>query len=129
MIVADCSAVVDALTGLTGTAELRSRLSGEPICAPSLIDHEFVSALRGLTRNGSLSIARAHDAMTDFDALPLARWDSVDAFRRRAFDLRDNLSAHDAAYVVLAQSLQCPLITRDQRLYRAAVELVDVCVL
>jgi len=38
----------------------------------------------------------------------------------RAFMLSDKLSAYDAAYVVLAESLECPLITRDARLARAA---------
>jgi predicted nucleic acid-binding protein len=129
MIVADCSVVVDVLTVPEGTAELRELLSAEPISVPALIDYEFVSALKGLTRSGSLSIARAQDAFTDFDDLTMTRWDAVDVFRRRAFDLHDKMSAYDAAYVVLARSLECPLVTRDRRLHKAACELVEVRVL
>jgi predicted nucleic acid-binding protein len=40
--------------------------------------------------------------------------------RRRALDLRDSLTAYDAAYVVLAEALDCPLLTRDARLARAS---------
>lgn len=54
--------------------------------------------------------------MADFDDLPLQRWPSADALRRRAFQLRDNISAYDAAYVALAEVLACELLTADQRL-------------
>ena len=47
----------------------------------------------------------------------------------RIWDLRHNLTAYDAAYVALAEALDAPLLTRDQRLAAAAghharVELV-----
>jgi predicted nucleic acid-binding protein len=41
-----------------------------------------------------------------------------DAFALR--ELRDNLSAYDAAYVALAESLGATLITRDRRVASAA---------
>ena len=94
--------------------------------APSLLDYEVVSALRGLTRGGHLGIPRAQDAFTDFDALPITRWSSAPALRRRAFSLRDHLSAYDAAYIALAEALQCPLLTRDTRLARAYGHDVEV---
>jgi predicted nucleic acid-binding protein len=37
----------------------------------------------------------------------------------RIWELRQNLSAYDAAYVALAEKLQAPLITRDQRIAAA----------
>jgi predicted nucleic acid-binding protein len=47
----------------------------------------------------------------------------------RIWDLRNNLTAYDAAYVALAEALDAPLLTRDRRLaaaagHRAQVELV-----
>ncbi len=115
----DCAAVIDALTAVDGTDALRSHLAAEELHAPSLVDFEVVSALRGLTLGGHLSVARAKDLLTDFDDLPLQRWPSADALRRRAFQLRDNVSAYDAAYVTLAEALGCPLVTRDGRLVRS----------
>jgi predicted nucleic acid-binding protein len=47
----------------------------------------------------------------------------------RIWDLRNNLTAYDAAYVALAEALDMPLLTRDRRLasapgHRAQIELV-----
>jgi len=41
-------------------------------------------------------------------------------FVDRIWSLRANLTAYDAAYVALAESLPAPLITRDTRLAKAA---------
>jgi predicted nucleic acid-binding protein len=116
VIVVDSAVVVDALTALKGTEDLRAHLTGEDLHAPTLLDYEVISAVRGLTLRGDLSVARAEDLLSDFDDLPVQRWPSADALRRRAFQLRENLSAYDAAYVALAEALECPLLTRDRRL-------------
>jgi predicted nucleic acid-binding protein len=119
VIVVDCAAVVDVLTAVAGTDPLRSRLAVQHLHAPALIDYEFVSALRGLVRRGSLSAGRAAEVLADFDELRLERWPAGAALRRRALSLRENVSAYDAAYVALAEALDCPLVTRDARLARA----------
>jgi predicted nucleic acid-binding protein len=46
----------------------------------------------------------------------------------RIWELKENLTAYDAAYVALAEALDAPLVTMDERLarapgIRAAVEL------
>lgn len=120
------AAVVDALTAVEGTDDLRAFLAPEDLCAPALLDFEVVSALRGLTLGGHLVATRAEDALTDFDDLEIQRWPSGDGLRRRAFQLRDNVSAHDAAYVVLAEALDCSLLTRDERLARSSGHLVPI---
>ncbi len=84
-----------------------------------LLDFEVVSALRGLTLGDRLSVARAEDVLTDYADLPVHRWAGAHAFRQRAFQLRTNVSAYDAAYIALAEALGCPLITRDGRLARS----------
>ncbi|MFC6704729.1 type II toxin-antitoxin system VapC family toxin [Flexivirga alba] len=116
----DSAAVVDALTAVAGSDALRARLATDELHAPSLIDFEVVSALRGLTLGGHLSVTRAEDLLTDFDDLPVQRWPFAHALRRRAFHLRNNVSADDAAYVALAEALDCPLVTRDGRLARSS---------
>lgn len=128
MIVVDAAAVVDVLTGLNGCEPLRDCLVGQELHAPALLDFEFVSALRGLTLGGHLSAARAGDALTDFEALAIHRWHAGDALRRRAFNLRENLTAYDAAYVALAEALECELVTRDARLARSSGHSVPITV-
>lgn len=51
---------------MVGTDHLRARLAAEELHAPSLLDYEIVSALRGLTLAGHLSAARAQDLLGDF---------------------------------------------------------------
>lgn len=128
MIVVDASAVVDALSGLAGCEDLHALLVAQDLHAPTLLDYEVVSALRGMVLRQELSAARAEDLLTDFEALPVERWEAGDGLRRRAFSLRANLSAYDAAYVALAESLGCDLVTRDARITRAAGHDVRVVV-
>lgn len=125
MIVVDASVIADALTqhDLIG---LRRRLAHEVLHAPDLIDHEVLSALRGLALGRHLSPARAQDALTDYDDLTLRRHPSTARMRARVWLLRDNLTSYDAAYVVLAQEIGCSLWTRDARLAASARRHVDV---
>jgi predicted nucleic acid-binding protein len=86
-------------------------------------------AVRGLVLGSHLTPARAEDALTDFDDLAIERWPSSDGLRRRAFQLRHNVSAYDAAYIALAEALDCPMLTRDQRLRTSASHHVRIEVL
>lgn len=128
MIVVDSAAVVDALTGVDNTDDLRKTLAAEELHAPALLDFAVVSALRGLTLAGHLSPPRAHDLLTDYDDLPLRLWPFANGLRRRAFQLRNNVSAYDAAYVALAETLDCPLVTRDARLARSSGHTAQIIV-
>jgi predicted nucleic acid-binding protein len=75
-------------------------------------------ALRRLVRIGALSPARAWDALENLRSLRLARFPHHDCLRR-IWELRDNLTAYDAIYVALAESLRATLVTCDQRLAAA----------
>ena len=44
---------------------------------------------------------------------------NVFAMFDRIWELRDNVTAYDAAYVALAEAIECPLVTADTRLSRA----------
>jgi len=94
-----------------------------------LIDFEMVSAVRGMTLGGHLSAGRAEEVLIDFDDLPLHRWRAEAALRQRAFSLRNNLSAYDAAYVALAEALECPLVTTDASLSRSLGHQADILML
>ena len=97
----------------------RARLRGETLAAPELVDLEVASVLRRQNRAGMLDNRRAELAMTDLAALPMHRAAHL-ALLPRCWELRDNLTTYDAAYVALAEALDATLLTGDRRLAHAA---------
>jgi predicted nucleic acid-binding protein len=112
VIVVDASAAVAALLN-AGPA--RRALAGEQLHAPHLIDSEVANALR---RARTLEAELAWAALDTWRRLAVTRY-PAHAMLDRIWALRDNLSAYDATYVALAESLDCPLLTADARLARA----------
>jgi len=86
--------------------------------APELVDVETVSSLRKRWLVGDITDDRFASALEDLEALELARFPAL-PLMRRAYELRANVTAYDAAYVALAEVLRCPLLTADARLARA----------
>ena len=86
--------------------------------APSHVDAEVLNALRGLVRSDQVPARRAAEAVQDLFDAPLDRIETRGLIPR-IWAWRDNLSAYDAAYVALAEVLECPLITADSRLSSA----------
>ncbi len=119
MIVVDASIVASAL-GDDGSDGERARrhLAGERLIAPELIDLEVASVWRRAARAGRLGGKRARQALADLAALPLDRAPHQ-PLMNRIWELRDNLTPYDAAYVALAEALETLLLTADQRLAQA----------
>ncbi len=116
-MVLDASAVVEWLLGSERGDAVVAHLLDDPddsFFAPDLLDVEVVQAFRRLARSGAVSDARATGAMDLLQALPVERR-SAAILVPRIWTLRDNLSAYDAAYVALAEALDCPLLTCDAR--------------
>jgi predicted nucleic acid-binding protein len=65
------------------------------------------------------SARRARLALDDLAALP-ARRAPHRPLLPRCWELRDNLTVYDAAYVALAEALKATLLTGDRRLARAS---------
>lgn len=117
--------VVDASTVVTGLADdgpdgdrVRTRLRGERLIAPHVIDLEVTSAWRRLVTAGRLDDRRARLALVDLRALRLQRAPHGPLLDR-CWELRDNLTTYDAAYVALAEHLEVVLLTADSRLASA----------
>jgi predicted nucleic acid-binding protein len=119
VVVVDASVVASALTNEEELGDrLRERLERERLVAPALVDLEVVSAWRGQVRAGRLSAGRAEVAFSDLAALRLERTLHAPLVGR-IWELRDNLTAYDASYVALAETLETILLTGDERLARA----------
>jgi predicted nucleic acid-binding protein len=129
MIVLDTSAAVDWLLRSPAGERIEQRIyaHAETLHTVHLLDLEFVQVLRRLVRQGTIDDRRAQEAIEDLSALRIARYAPV-LLLKRIWQLRQNLSAYDAAYVALAEQLGACLITRDHRLagasgHRAAIEV------
>ncbi|EIC21943.1 type II toxin-antitoxin system VapC family toxin [Thiorhodovibrio frisius] len=126
MIVVDASAVIDVLLQTPDSLALTNRLldAGALNCAPQLIDIEIVSVMRRLVHRREIPEARASAALADFEQLPLERYPHqlllprIWAYRR--------LTAYDAAYLALADALDCRVITRDKHFAASAPERIEL---
>jgi predicted nucleic acid-binding protein len=115
VIVVDASVVVGALLD-SGPA--RAWLTDDQVHAPALIDLEVADALRKRVRLGQLSASNGWRFLETYRWMAVTRH-YVFAMFDRIWELRDNLTAYDAAYVALAEAIDCPLVTGDARLSRA----------
>jgi predicted nucleic acid-binding protein len=127
VIVLDASAAVDWLLQAAAAQRIESRIFSRhhSLHAPELLDLEVAQVLRRLVREGALSASRAEAAIEDLLDLRIMRYPHF-VLLPRIWQLRHNLSAYDAAYVVLAEKLGATLLTRDARLASAAGQSATV---
>jgi predicted nucleic acid-binding protein len=130
MIVVDASALLEALLRTPAAQMVEKRLfeARQTLHAPHLLDIEVAQVIRRYAAKGEIDSERGRAALADLADFPLRRYPH-DFLLPRVWDLRNNLTACDAVYVALAEALDAPLLTRDQRVAAAAghharVELV-----
>ena len=121
MIVIDASVLANVV-GDDGSDGQRARLefrNAGDVAAPDLADVETVAVLRKRWIAGTVSDQRFAAAVEDLEQLEIERYPAL-RFMRRAYELRANVTVYDAAYVALAETLDCELLTADQRLANAS---------
>ena len=74
-----------------------------------------MGALRGLVRGGKFDGTAAAELVADLLVLPVERW-HMSPLLPRMWELRDNLTPYDAAYVALAELTGAVLVTGDERI-------------
>ncbi len=129
--VLDASVVVELVLGTRIGARIRERLHDPRISlhGPELLDLEVLNVLRRYVRAGTVAADRAEAGVRRLEELDLQRH-RHGPMLPRIWSWRANLTAYDAAYVALAEVVDCPLLTTDARLSKAPglpvpVELFD----
>jgi predicted nucleic acid-binding protein len=119
MIAVDANAIVAMLVD---GAELGSASRGlyaeHDLAAPDLLGYEVTSVLRKLCLLGAVTARVAEQALGELSLIRLSSVPHGD-IAQRMWELRDNLSAYDAAYVSVAELFDVPLLTFDNRIRRA----------
>ncbi len=80
---------------------------------------EVLSVIRGTLHGGKIKpdhAAQAAAAVTEMDPVAVR----TRLLAARIWELRNNLTTYDAAYVAAAERYRCALVTTDARLARAA---------
>jgi predicted nucleic acid-binding protein len=130
VIVVDASALLEVLlrTPAAGAVERRLFEPVQTLHVPHLLDVEVAQVVRRYAASGEINGERGRMALADLADFPLHRYPH-DFLLPRVWDLLNNLTAYDAMYVALAEVLDAPLLTRDNRLaaspgHHARIELV-----
>jgi len=118
-VVADASAIVCLLIDPSSVGDaIGARLTGASVIAPTHLPVEVTNVLRRRRNARLLSAREARLAFDGLAQLSVELW-PWEIMAERVWQLGDNLTSYVAAYVALAESVGCPLVTRDARIARA----------
>lgn len=87
----------------------------ETLHAPHLVDVEVSQVVRRYWHAGDITAARGEEALRDLADLPIERH-AHEPLLARIWQLRNNATAYDAAYIALAEGLDAVLVTLDKGL-------------
>jgi len=120
VIVLDASAAIELLLHTRAGDDVRKRVShpAESLHAPHLLAVEVAQVLRRFASTEVIDADTAAAALDDLASLDIEHYDH-EPLLPRVWELRDNLTAYDAVYVALAEVLDAPLLTFDERVATA----------
>lgn len=93
-------------------------IAGGALHAPELVRVEVTNVLRRLERAKEITTTEANSAYDDCMQLDIELF-PFEPFSERVWALRHDETAYDAWYVALAEALELPLATLDERLTKA----------
>jgi predicted nucleic acid-binding protein len=130
MIVLDASCLLELLLNSSRAIRILEVLNdhADEISAPSLVDVEVCHVLRRYVLLKVVSAQRGKEAVEELAEFPLERFPHA-VLLSRMWQMRNNLTAYDAAYVALAEALDAVLLTCDKKLatssgHRATIEFI-----
>lgn len=118
-LVVAASAVAEILFGTEVGRRAATLIDGHELLAPQHLTAEVASVIRGWSLSRQITDEQALRAFGEFDALGVEQMPMM-SILPAVYALRNNISAYDAMYVVLARAAQCHLLTLDARLAAAA---------
>jgi predicted nucleic acid-binding protein len=121
LIIVDASVMANALTddGPVGHAARTELAQDAHWSGPEHVVVEAFSAIRGRLLGRKITKRRAHDAVDTLAAATIELLPTTPLLPRM-WQLRDNISGYDAAYVAAAETHGCALLTADARLSRVS---------
>ncbi len=132
MIVLDASAAVELLLQTPTGSHIEEIVFStlESLHAPHLIEVEVAQVLRRYANAKRITSTRGTEALQDLADLSMTRHHHT-LLLERIWQLRQNFTAYDAAYVALAELLEARLLTCDGRMaragnHRARIELISI---
>lgn len=117
--VLDASAVIEFFVRDETNLDLRRRVLTGSGVAPELIDLESANVIRKMVLRGEIAAVEAREALGEIRDSPVTRIPHRPLIGR-VWELRDNITAYDAAYVALAELFGVPILTCDARLARSS---------
>jgi predicted nucleic acid-binding protein len=116
VIVVDASAIIETLDRSPKGLALE-RFMDDDLAAPDTLIPEVVRYYGRMALTES-NRALAESAIRDLDAAEI-QYVPIWPYTGRIWELRHSVSAYDACYVAVAEALNCPILTADERLARA----------
>ena len=117
------SVIIDASVMVTllirpDNDSLHDRLRGRILHAPEHLYVESMNVIRRLRAQRTITPSEADLAIRGLLNEPVRSWPFA-VLAERVWQLGDNVSAYDGAYIALAEQLELPLLTTDARLARS----------
>jgi predicted nucleic acid-binding protein len=116
LIVLDASAAVAVLLNLgAGAPRIRERMDRADggLHVPHLFEVEVINTLRRYASSRGFSERRDAELLEDLTTMRITRYPHT-ALLSRVWELRENVTAYEVTYVALAETLEAPLVTRDE---------------